>query len=581
MMNYLKNLWQIALIAVLLVSCNQNNGLDDLNYTLNESGLLKVAINDVDGSPVKESKIYLYDFDVMTKLTDIHEPFSPELVAIKSGKSDNNGLIDFGKLNKGTYFIQGSFFNNEGKLFSIHQFVQIVAGETSQLTVNLKDYQGSVSLTIKGSDDRNSSSSATIYNPIDSINVALIPTSNSATNMSFNNLIKNGIALGKTDAKGNILANNIPLGTYYVVAFYNDTCFDVLSSDTFINSTSYLSISGRGTTERVYYAENSKLNLGQSTTNSQSTQFKVFYTEYNPNTGLLDTILVKNAKIIVSSSSSSLVYTAMANKIFEATTNSSGEAAINLSTYYSYYLWVYKNDDEYQQIGNYSITYTGTKINLVVSKQNFNKTYGSVKIKALGRLVSGITFDTIPLKNINLQLVLNNYSYFSTSNSGYTIRTDSLGNGYLPKIATGKYYLWAYSDDSHANRAIFMVDVAENKTTESTAIFDATQVMVLKADMRLEFYSTTNGIETKVKNAYVIASKYSLSGVEQALNYAVATGKTDNNGKVVLPNLEINVPYYIIVYYSLDKYATSYTSYTVTYKNNSTSRIQVPAAMLN
>ena len=28
-----------------------------------------------------------------------------------------------------------------------------------------------------------------------------------------------------------------------------------------------------------------------------------------------------------------------------------------------------------------------------------------------------------------------------------------------------------------------MVDVAENKTTESTAIFDATQVMVLKADM--------------------------------------------------------------------------------------------------
>ena len=129
----------------------------------------------------------------------------------------------------------------------------------------------------------------------------------------------------------------------------------------------------------------------------------------------------------------------MANKIFEATTNSSGEAAINLSTYYSYYLWVYKNDDEYQQIGNYSITYTGTKINLVVSKQNFNKTYGSVKIKALGRLVSGITFDTIPLKNINLQLVLNNYSYFSTSNSGYTIRTDSLGNGYLPKIVITSY----------------------------------------------------------------------------------------------------------------------------------------------
>jgi len=218
----------------------------------------------------------------------------------------------------------------------------------------------------------------------------------------------------------------------------------------------------------------------------------------------------------------------------------------------------------YQRIGQFSMSNSlSNTTELEVDKETFFKIYGSFEMNGLAKKETGTSIDTISLSNINITLTTSNSTYFSGVSKLYNTKTDSLGYAVIENVPVGEYFLWAYTDESHAQRAYFKVKIEEDQTTVVEPVFDADQVMILYSDMTLQFYSGSTNSSTPVSNAYVILTKYHESNVASALSDAIVTEKTDENGIAIIEHLEINTSYYVMVYYDYESYYSPYVHYTV------------------
>ncbi len=548
-----KIIYSIAII-VLFISCD--NSLEDLNITIDESGSLTYEIIDIEGEKVDSAKLYLYDptvFEFDNIMTNGYKEY-----AIKSIYTNDNGVADFGKLNNGLYLVYAVIKTKANNDFTISNFVQIVSGEKEIRTIDLSEYIGSLKFSIYSYNESNASSSV-----VDSLNIALIPASDYYSNNSFEQHMNNAIPIGKTDSLGIISATKIPVGTYCVIAYYDNENYDILSTKNYPSS-DYITINKEATSILVLYAD---LEVETPVQPSDEYKYKVYYTEYNEATEEYDTTYLNNAYILFSSANYSTFDRAYSNQEKVLTTDENGYALLTdiENLYYSsYYLWVYTDISTFQEFGYRSMSSMRNQTTTFeVKKETFFKVYGSFEMNGKAKYESGTSYDTLSLKNVSILLTTSSTTSFSNILRTYTTKTDSLGYAKLDKIAVGEYFLWAYSDEDHAQRAYFKVKIEEGKTSTVEPVFDADEVMILYGNLNFQFYTSSSSSSEPVKNAFVILTKYNKNNVSSALSEAIATGKTDENGQATIEHLEVNTSYYVMVYYDYEHYYTDYTSYTV------------------
>ncbi|MFC0875534.1 hypothetical protein ACE01N_03020 [Saccharicrinis sp. FJH2] len=574
-MGNFKKIIGLILLGLTLWSCTKDNVLEIIDY-----GTLTFNITDKSDAPLSGATIYVFDFELF-KVTSIDINDSYDL-AIKKGETDANGKIDFGKLNTGLYLIYGVVEDEDNRMYQISKLVQIQSGEETKQEISLADYVGSVTIRVKGF-EYTASSSTDKY--LDTINVILVPYEqmHSASGTNFSEMLNQGIVLGKTDNSGFVSSEQVPIGRYYAIAYYDDTRYDILSLNRYQNSESYFEIQKGSKMNMSMYAE--KEDLAIHTPESMS--FRVYYTEYNTGTGKHDTTFLPDVNILLSQTSSSYLDNAISSGFLTMSTNDQGTASLedisSLSSYYSYaYLWVYSDMNTYKRFGQVSFSSLKNKVtDLEVDKEVFYKTYGNVQVNAKGKYITGVTLDTLVFSNINLRLTTSSTTYFSNTSSYYDVKTDENGNATFTHIPTGTYYLWAYSDADHADRSVVLVTVVENETTNIEVVFSAENALILSGDLNFEFYGYNNGTEELIKDAYVIISKNYTSSVSTALNYAYKSGKTDQYGKITFKDLPVNEKFYVIVYYDADRYSSSSSSYTVRYKSSDKIRIQCSSRIFN
>lgn len=566
----------LSLLIFLVAACDDKVELGDLNYILNEAGTLKVSIVDKDLKAIEGAKFLVFDYEILKSTSLLGNILNTESVAIRTGLTDNKGEINFGKLNKGTYIIACTLNSNDFSDLTIYQFTQIVADHETTIPFNVSDYEGSLDILAVGINQYNSKL------PLDSLNIALIPTSEFKDYYSFNDLLSRSIPCGTTNDNGIITANNLPIGNYYMLGYYDNMRYDIMS-DYSSSGYSYITITRGETLKKTMYGETAKL----IATPEEPNQYYRFNLSFQQSSGYeeLEDFDFTKVKVFLTTSSSSTFSSAYVNKTFETSCDSTGVAKIPKTLGGNdYYVWFYTDATNYQRNNSWIYLSTSSSVqtfNFTLLASNFNKLSGSVTIHARGFLINGNQIDTINLNKISIMLTKNYSNYFSTSSSSNIIQnTDENGIVHFENIPDGKYFLWAFTDNNHAQRSNLVVDVTANKTTTYSPVFNATTVSILKANLNLEIVASTNSGLEPIKNADVIITKSHPYDVAAALNIMFKSGKTDANGKISFNNLETGIDYHVTVYRDLDRFYISSTSYRVVYNADNNFKIQTNTIVL-
>jgi len=196
----------LLLVATMgLVACNKD---EDLTVTLVQNGKLALTLVDDEGNFIPGAEVKLFQG-------------SGELDAMVSGEE---GSVDFGTLNVGTYYVtvEAELDNKE---YEFSKAVQVVTGATKQYEVNVENYVGDVSLQIKNS----STGEDLEFSGMKTILVKKNDEYENAEGLS--ELINLAIDALETDANGEVLYEEVPVGIYAII-FHDD---DEVISSTSIN----------------------------------------------------------------------------------------------------------------------------------------------------------------------------------------------------------------------------------------------------------------------------------------------------------------------------------------------------------
>lgn len=141
----------LILLLTIFTSCKKTNDIDN---TVSVTGKLTYKLLDDAGKGLPNVKIRLRDYDQLLLDTRI---------------TDKNGLVDFGELNTGNYFVfpESPVVNNVEYL--IQDYIQLVPGETKNKEVKVSDYSGKFNFVIKAYNHNNM--------PVENIGLLLIPLS--------------------------------------------------------------------------------------------------------------------------------------------------------------------------------------------------------------------------------------------------------------------------------------------------------------------------------------------------------------------------------------------------------------------
>lgn len=170
------------------------------SITLKRSGGLKVIIKNGE-SPVTSTQITFSNADTGNELDVV--------------TTDEQGVIDFGKLNEGNYAIS---FETSEPYSRINQELQVVSGENKEYTVQVQDYVGDLTVFLK-----DYSTNDLIMEDL-KVGVAIVPKNNDFKK-AFTNEDKIALATGMKyfGAEGSVSFENIPTGDYILYHVVGDS----------------------------------------------------------------------------------------------------------------------------------------------------------------------------------------------------------------------------------------------------------------------------------------------------------------------------------------------------------------------
>jgi hypothetical protein len=206
-----KTLILVLLAFTALTSCEKDEKTEfpdeiTINQKNIESGTLSVTLKDGSGNAIADQIVDLYD----------------GMSRVERLKTNSSGAVNFGDLLQGTYSIYCEDVSANGNIFQINKTIQILTGKTKNLSINVEEYVGTVTVDVKDywNDD-----------PVANANVKLIRTDDydKYYSGSYSELIPYTVVSGSTNTNGEVILTNVPT-EYYLTLVYNETDTTISSS---------------------------------------------------------------------------------------------------------------------------------------------------------------------------------------------------------------------------------------------------------------------------------------------------------------------------------------------------------------
>ncbi|MCK9209151.1 MAG: hypothetical protein M0P66_18720 [Salinivirgaceae bacterium] len=199
----------VTFCALLFVvfSCTKD---DEITVTLKTSGTLNVNVADGNGAPFSNTSV---------RLMTIIGNYSATL---EQKKTDGNGNISFGELNEGNYSIVVDTPKIEGIKYMPYQLFQVISGTEKQLNINVAEFVGTFTLTLKKYDFSGE------YLPYSDQKIFLVPTEKGISNDLTLEEITNLAEYNETTDSAGKVSFTIPSDRYFYIVLFTDGLSDIL-----------------------------------------------------------------------------------------------------------------------------------------------------------------------------------------------------------------------------------------------------------------------------------------------------------------------------------------------------------------
>jgi len=187
----------LLITILLLFSCSKDN---DMTIILKTDGSLSVKLIDDKSKAIPNTRVSLYVNSSSGSLLDILT-------------TNSNGSVNFGEVLSGTYFVVADTPKVDGIKYKPSKLIQVPSGVSKNLVVNVQDYTGTVSITIK-------KAAYLGGNPFSNLDVILVPNELYNASYSVTTLIARAEFASKTDAQGVATFTN-PSSRDYRLIVYN------------------------------------------------------------------------------------------------------------------------------------------------------------------------------------------------------------------------------------------------------------------------------------------------------------------------------------------------------------------------
>lgn len=209
-------------LVFLIISC-QNDLDTDLTLRVITSSKLTVKVVDSKGTSIANANVKLYDRALLSSSSSTSYSSMEYLYSVAT---DANGIVDFGDVSAGTYFILIDSVRINGLNYMPVMQFQINSNVDKNITINPENYATTFNFSIKKTETSQTSSMVNVSAFI-SLNILLIPYSSyssyssNSSNYSLDQLISLAELSGKTNAAG-YLSIKAPAYKSYIAFAYND-----------------------------------------------------------------------------------------------------------------------------------------------------------------------------------------------------------------------------------------------------------------------------------------------------------------------------------------------------------------------
>ena len=190
-------------MAVLMVvsACSS----DEISVILSENGELVVKMIDETSQPVAGERMLLYAVN--------------SSAVLKSGLTDEAGMIDFGTMNVGSYYLETEYKAKANVYYSIGDMVQVVSNNKSTHEIALgANYKEEVQIQVYQNASSDGAADAKVY--IVQYNDDTDDILNNLDGKAWSEITSLAIDNGSTNDKGLVIFN-VPVGYSYYVFLEN------------------------------------------------------------------------------------------------------------------------------------------------------------------------------------------------------------------------------------------------------------------------------------------------------------------------------------------------------------------------
>ena len=214
-----KNYILIFVMLISFFSCSEET---EFTITLKESGNLDVQLVQ-NGSPIANETIYLIPFE-NSYSKEIKS--SLEQYSVDYQKTNSNGVVDYGEVNAGNYYLATEGVEVSDKTYYPIKIAQVISAGSKSVTMEVMDFTGTISLTIQEYDYYNYE-----YAPLVGANVAIISEDDYYQSYDFDDWMDKKIEDKVTNSNGEV-SYTLPSGDYYIAIIYiTDVYGDVYDYD--------------------------------------------------------------------------------------------------------------------------------------------------------------------------------------------------------------------------------------------------------------------------------------------------------------------------------------------------------------
>lgn len=315
----------LIIAALTLTFFNSCTKQDEITVNLVQQGNLQVKFVDNNNNPLTDVKVALNlgmysSMEYDTKLTDAE------------------GLVDFGELLNGMYYIGSEDIEIAGRKYNVIKPIQVTTGLKETIIINVEEFVGDVELTIN---------SIIGYSDIDvvaNVNVVLFPVEEYSNELTHSDIINGAYSSGVTDEEGKLSLENVPAYTNYLVYVYFDEVHAGWS-----NSYTEIFVEKGGLEEVRIFVNKQDLYDIKGTFNIYA-----YYWGYN-DSNVYGEYAIPNLNIALISDSDyyehSLYYENLSTILdyaeFSGKTNESGDLSLEVHAYKVYYMVGYTDENNF------------------------------------------------------------------------------------------------------------------------------------------------------------------------------------------------------------------------------------------